>query len=145
MSDPSFRPIGPDEAAKIAALFEAAYAPFRKTLPDLPDMTEGLAEELAETENWAAEDARGLSAVILLRVEDKALFIANLAVRPDTQGQGLARKLLEMAETRAGDLGLHRMLLTTHADMLGTIAVYKRLGFEVTERLEGALRMGKGI
>ena len=145
MSDPSFRPIGPNEAVAIAALFEAAYAPFRETLPDLPDMTEGLAEELAETENWAAEDARGLSAVILLRVEDKALFIANLAVRPDTQGQGLARKLLELAETRARALGRHRLLLTTHADMQGTIAVYKRLGFEVTERLEGALRMGKGI
>ena len=145
MIDPQFRPAGPADADLIAPLLDAAYAPHRATLPDLPDMTEGLADDLAQTENWMAEDDKGAKAVLLLMPDADALFIKNLAVRPDTQGQGLARKLMALAETRAHTHGLPCLRLTTHADMSDTIAVYKKLGFEVTQTFPGALRMEKPV
>jgi ribosomal protein S18 acetylase RimI-like enzyme len=62
------------------------------------------------------------------------LLLDNIAVRPERQGQGLGRRLIEFAEAEARRLGYRELRLYTHEKMVENIALYRRLGFEQTGR-----------
>ncbi|PZQ52313.1 MAG: GNAT family N-acetyltransferase [Rhodovulum sulfidophilum] len=54
----------------------------------------------------------------------------SVYVRPDVQGGGLGRRLMEALIARARDLGKHVMIAGIEAGNLGSIALHERLGFE---------------
>jgi GNAT superfamily N-acetyltransferase len=71
--------------------------------------------------------------IVLIPAAD-CLLIENIAVAPSAQRRGLGRRLMEFAEQRAADLGLHRLTLYTNEVMVENIAIYARLGYRETER-----------
>jgi len=78
----------PEDMGAVRALLEAA---------DLP--TKGL----ERTEGWVAEEnGRLLGHVALERTADAAV-LRSLAVAPSAQGRGLARRLMDLAESEAGN------------------------------------------
>jgi ribosomal protein S18 acetylase RimI-like enzyme len=79
----------------------------------------------------------GLHGVIVMRVEEGALFIENVAVHPRHQKQGLGSQLMAFAEAHAVRLGVPEIRLYTHARMTENIAFYTRRGYvEVDRRLD---------
>src|SRR5207248_3702868 len=85
------------------------------------------------------EEADGvIAALIVLLPRPDHLLLDNIAVRPDRQGRGLGRRLVDFAESEARRLGYAELRLYTHATMTENIALYKRLGFEETGRGEQA-------
>ncbi len=62
------------------------------------------------------------------------LYLDTVAVRPDAQGAGLGRLLLEFTEARARALGLPEIRLFTNAMMWENQTIYPRLGYETVER-----------
>ena len=139
------RRAGPEDAADLIAVIDAAYAPVRATLPNLPDVSEGVARDIAENLVWVATaDGEILGGLILIAAGDHAL-LANVAVSPEAGGRGVGRALIAAAEAAARDLGLAEIRLRTHARMAGNLALYARLGWRETGRDGDSVRMAKPL
>jgi ribosomal protein S18 acetylase RimI-like enzyme len=82
------------------------------------------------------EEAGSPLALIVLRPEEDAIFVENIAVDPQAQGKGHGRALLAFAEDEARRLGLAAIRLYTNAAMTENLAYYPRLGFRETDRRE---------
>jgi GNAT superfamily N-acetyltransferase len=81
------------------------------------------------------EDADATTAaIIVLLAKPDHLLLDNIAVRPDSQGQGLGRLLIAFAEDEARRLGHAELRLYTHEAMTENLTLYGRLGFVETGR-----------
>ena len=69
--------------------------------------------------------------------------ILRLMVRPELQGRGAGRLLLEGLHTTAADLGLEQLMLTTRGGT-GVEGFYERVGYTVVGRHPGAIRLEPG-
>lgn len=76
----------------------------------------------------AALDEEGhiLGCLMLTPREDSEIQMRQVAVRPDLQGTGLGRKLVDEAERKATELGFTRMML--HARDVA-VGFYERLDY----------------
>lgn len=72
--------------------------------------------------------------MLVLVPESDHLLLDNIAVRPDCQGQGFGRVLIEFAEREAKRLGYTKLRLYTHEKMTENIDLYRRIGFMETGR-----------
>jgi len=68
-------------------------------------------------------------ACMFLTPQPDALYVGKLAVHPAQQGQGHARRLLDLAATRAKALGFAELELQTRVELLENHVVFQRLGF----------------
>jgi ribosomal protein S18 acetylase RimI-like enzyme len=59
-----------------------------------------------------------------------------VAVAPEVQGSGLGRLMLEFAEQAAIKAGYHAIRLYTNEAMTENIALYSRIGYAETHRVE---------
>jgi ribosomal protein S18 acetylase RimI-like enzyme len=64
------------------------------------------------------------------------MLLDNVAVAPAAQGSGLGRLLLEFAEHAATKAGYHAIKLYTNEAMMENIALYSRIGYAETHRVE---------
>jgi len=71
-------------------------------------------------------------AVVFLTVKPGRLYLGKLAVDASMRGQGLARRLVAQAETRARILGLPVVELETRVELVENHATFARLGFAKT-------------
>jgi GNAT superfamily N-acetyltransferase len=81
---------------------------------------------------WVAPDEAGdpLGYVIVDRVDGNA-HVEQVSVRPDHQGVGVGRALIEHVVAWAADKGLPAVTLTTFADVPWNAPLYRHLGFRV--------------
>ena len=69
--------------------------------------------------------------------------ILRLMVRPELQGRGAGRLLLEGLHRTATDLGLEQLMLTTRGGT-GVEGFYERFGYTVVGRHPGTIRLAPG-
>jgi GNAT superfamily N-acetyltransferase len=74
--------------------------------------------------------------MIVLIPEDGAMLLHCVAVRPDAQGRGFGRVLLNFAETKAREAGYDLIRLITNQAMFENQAIYKHYGYAETHRGE---------
>jgi ribosomal protein S18 acetylase RimI-like enzyme len=128
------RPAEADDRSAVEAIVKAAYEPWVpvigvEPLPLTADYGDLIGQGLVHVlENDA------IDALIVLRPEDDALLVENVAVDPDRQGRGLGRRLLTFAEFRARSLGLPAVRLYTNEKMAANIGLYRFLGYSETGR-----------
>lgn len=120
------RPAAPADARGLVHVVKAAYAAFAPL--DLPPVAEGLDDDIRDHSVWVAELGGQIVGGVVLVLSDPPK-IANLAVDPAVKGQGLGRKLVDLALSAARDAGYAEIRLTTHKDMSATRAFYARLGW----------------
>jgi GNAT superfamily N-acetyltransferase len=60
--------------------------------------------------------------------------IKRMWVSPDWRGEGLGRRMLARLEGAAVELGYHRIVLDTNAELTEAVALYDRAGYLRTER-----------
>ena len=73
-------------------------------------------------------------ACVFLTRKPQALYIGKLAVARSHRGQGLARALVDMAESRARALHLPALELQTRVELTENHATFRALGFTETAR-----------
>nr|WP_255599387.1 GNAT family N-acetyltransferase [Hasllibacter sp. MH4015] len=130
------RRAGPEDADAVAALVDAAYRPWIDVMGMTPGpMLDDYAARIAQDWVGLRDDAQGLAEVMVLIETDDALLLDNLAIRPDLQGQGRGKGLLDVAEAVARDRGFTRLRLYAHEKMAANIAFYSRHGFAITHRV----------
>ena len=77
--------------------------------------------------------------------ENDQASIANIAVAPNFQGQGVGGGLMKFAESKARENGFSELRLATHLLLNENISLYRHLGWEVTDRDETRVFMKKKI
>ncbi|MBW9052217.1 GNAT family N-acetyltransferase [Rhizobium mesosinicum] len=93
---------------------------------------ESLAEKAKAEIAYAVENAGQLAGCIFLRPEADCLYVGKLAVLPSAQGKGIGRRLLEIAEETARELGLQALRLETRIELFGNHKTFAAWGFERT-------------
>jgi ribosomal protein S18 acetylase RimI-like enzyme len=80
-------------------------------------------------------------ALLVLVPQTEAMLLDNVAVSPDSQGQGLGRQLIDFAEQTAVASGYRSIKLYTNEAMTENIAAYSKMGYAETHRaVEHGLR-----
>jgi GNAT superfamily N-acetyltransferase len=132
------RRANPDDAAAVAACVRRAYARYEQRLPRPPKpVLADYAVVLRETVTFVLQRITGECLGILVLVpKSDHLLLEKIAVEPAWQGQGLGRRLLELAEAEAHRLGLPEVRLYTNALMSENRALYSRIGYAEYDRRE---------
>lgn len=77
---------------------------------------------------------RRIVGLIVMWAEDDNWYIDNIAVRPDVQGEGVGKTLLDAAEAAARRNGCGELRLYTNEAMTDNLDYYPRRGFIETHR-----------
>ena len=123
----------------------AAYAAYDGRISDLPDVTAGIAEDIARDVVWIAESGGAIVGGLVMRLAGDVAHIANLAVHPDGAGAGLGKRLMRRAEEQVHDAGVQEMRLATHVDLTEVQAFYARLGWSEFARAGNKVEMAKTL
>jgi ribosomal protein S18 acetylase RimI-like enzyme len=140
----AFRAATPADAALVRELVRAAYAKWvpvigREPRPMTADYDRALREH--EIEFLSADGE--IAGLIETMLQPDHLWIENVAVRPERQGQGIGRRLLAHAERKAAAAGHAELRLLTNAAFTTNVTLYSRLGYRVerTEEWAGGLTL----
>ncbi len=142
----SFRPTAEHDAACLPAIERAAGQRFRD-YPDLAWLADGDVISAEQHLDYAEQGlswlalANGLPVgFILTEAHASSLFIVELSVHLNWQGQGIGRQLIACAADHARRMGLTSLTLTTFRDVPWNAPFYARLGFEFVTALTPELR-----
>jgi predicted kinase/GNAT superfamily N-acetyltransferase len=128
-----FRPATAADAAMIRDITRAAYARWvpvigREPRPMVADYAEALHKHRIDL--W--QNAGTVCALIEYRLEPDHLWIENIAVLPEAQGQGIGRRLLAHAEAECRAAGLREIRLLTNAAFEANLRLYEACGYQMT-------------
>src|SRR5262245_13686685 len=130
MTAAALRPAAPDDAPRLAALVDSAYAPYVQRLGRPPrPMTDDYDQVIREHEVTVAELDGEIVGLLVLAVDDEGFLVDNVAVDPGRQGTGVGRLLLEHAEAEARRAGFDSIYLYTHELIVERIELYQRIGY----------------
>ena len=147
MTDPTIRKATLEDVPQIVACIDAAYAPYIKTIANLPPVSESIDLDVVDNLVWVVEDDGAIAGVVVCveQTQPRAMKLANLAVHPSQGGKGLGGKLIRHAEQSARELGYVEMQLNTHKDMTDTQRLYFRLGWQELARDGATVTMKKSL
>ncbi|WP_346907336.1 GNAT family N-acetyltransferase [uncultured Roseibium sp.] len=133
VSHPAPRPAVPEDAPRLLALAERAYAPWVEVIGAIPQpMTGDYDAFVAEHEVWVTGPDDPLSGSLVLIREPDHMLLWSIAVDPSAKGAGLGNFLLDFTLKRAEALGLPEVRLFTNVLMDTNRAWYARHGFHET-------------
>lgn len=123
----------------------AAYAPYKERMQGqhLPPLEVDYAREIAEYPCWVVENEGKIAGGLIMVFEAEVASIANIAVHPNYQGQGLGGQLMAFAEGEARRRGYNEMVLATHVLLTENVRFYEKLGWSVYARDEVRVQMRK--
>lgn len=132
---------------KLKSCMISAYSSYLDRLngKPLPPMEVDYREEIASYPVWVAESGGEIVGGLVLLREESYLTIANVAVHPDFQGNGLGRGLMNFAETEARQRDYYELRLATHVLLTENLAFYTQLGWKEIERDDLRIYMRKII
>ena len=134
--DVTVRPAAVEDAPSLTAIADEAYGIYVSRIGRRPaPMVADFSVHIANRECYALEDANGIAAYIVTYPRDSDQFVENVAIRPDRQGQGYGRALMNFAEIQARKNGLGLMVLYTNLKMTENLAFYPRLGYVETKHI----------
>ena len=97
-------------------------------------MLDDYAARITADQVWVLVDAGGIAGVLVLEDGPDAFMLDNIAIRPDRQGLGFGRLLLDFSEAEAVRCGWGAITLYTHVLMVENIAIYAARGYVERER-----------
>lgn len=122
------------DVPQLKQCMDGAYAPLKARLPDLPDVSGELEQEIEQRTVLVAEVHGGIAGCAILDTAGSNAHLVNIAVDPGFKGQGIGRTLVMAAENRARQDGANNMALATHIDIPENVAFYRHLGWSETSR-----------
>lgn len=135
------------DADGLRSCMESAYTPYLERMGGarLPPMDVDYLSEITDYPTWVAEENGTIVGGLIMSFEDDRAWIANIAVEPDCQGQGIGGALMRLAESEAGSRGFSELHLATHVLLHENVSLYRHLGWQETGRDEVKVSMKKMI
>jgi len=137
----------PEDSKYLKNCMESAYSTYQERMGGarLPPMNVDYLSEIKNFPTWVVEsEGRILGGLIMVFGIDQA-SIANVAVNPEFQGQGIGGELMRFAESKAREKGYIELQLATHVLLEENISLYRHLGWEETGRDKTRVFMAKEI
>jgi tRNA threonylcarbamoyladenosine biosynthesis protein TsaE len=130
----AIRPMTEADAAAVAALIRAAFAPLRIDPPPsaLGETTESVAAQVHAGGGAVAEVAGRLAGAVLWQEREDALYLGRLAVDSRHRRRGIARNLIAAAEAEAGRRSLARLTVATRLVLTDNRLMFATCGFRET-------------
>ena len=133
----SLRPATRNDLAAVQEIVRAAYTHYIARIGREPGpMLDDYASLIDEGGVHVAERDSVIQGLLVLIPRGEAMLLDNVAVAPEAQGTGLGRTMLEFAERAAIKAGYPAIILYTHEMMTENIALYTRIGYAETHRIE---------
>jgi len=133
------RPATADDGDAIRRIERLASERFREVgldsvADDEPDTVETLTAYADAGRSWVAVDPAGEPVgYVLVDVVDGCAHVEQITVRPDHQGAGVGRALLDRVRAWAITNGREAISLTTFTDVPWNRPLYEHLGFHVLD------------
>jgi ribosomal protein S18 acetylase RimI-like enzyme len=135
-NSPRIRGAAADDVARIGAIARAAYAIYVPRIGREPaPMAADFEAEVAANRVVVIEAAGSVRGYMIAWPEPDAYFIENIAVEPESQGDGLGRRLIDHAAAQAEKLKLPALRLYTNVLMTENQSMYAHIGFVETHRV----------
>jgi ribosomal protein S18 acetylase RimI-like enzyme len=134
----------PADAEQVQAISAAAYIPaYGPILGTAPGpAVEDYRPRIARGETWLLESASRPIATLILERHPDHILVYSIAVLPQHQRQGHARRLLAFAQEQARSAGRPEIRLYTNDRMTGNLALYRNCGFIEAGRRPHPTRAG---
>ncbi|WP_020139374.1 GNAT family N-acetyltransferase [Streptomyces sp. 351MFTsu5.1] len=133
MTNDEIRPARPADVPAVKAVTDAAYEHYIERIGLVPQpMRRDHAANVAAGQVYVTGDP--VAGLVVVEERADHLYLDNIAVRPDAQGQGVGGRLLRFVEAHARARGLAEVRLYTHAKMWENQEIYPKFGYEVVER-----------
>jgi GNAT superfamily N-acetyltransferase len=130
------RRAGYADVPMITTCVDSAYQHYIPILGKAPGpMLDNYAQVVQEHEVYVVGHDDQKFGVLVLRISKSRILLDNVAVSLGFQGQGMGKKLVEYAETRAAELGYGEIDLYTHELMKENILMYQNWGYEICRRV----------
>ena len=136
------------DTAGLAQCMESAYSIYQDRMKGerLPPMDIDYAAEIANYPTWVVESDEGdILGGLIMVFEDGQASIANIAVDPRSQGQGIGGALMKLAEEQARSRGFSEIHLATHSLLQENVSLYLHLGWKESGRQGVRILMKKEI
>lgn len=126
------RPTEPADAETIQAIAEEAFALYlpRMNGQKPAPMLEDYAALIQKNQVYVLQKAYTVCAYLVIIPESDTMWLDNVAVAKNSQGQGYGRALITYAEQTAQKKGFARIRLYTNVAMTENISLYTRLGYQ---------------
>ena len=133
------------DAPRLQECMEASYSTYLERFSGirLPPMDVDYAHEIANFPVWVAESAGAVVGGLVLMFDGEQATLANIAVHPGFQGQGLGKGLMSFAEATARERGYKELHLATHKLLTENESLYLHLGWEEVNRDDSRVYMCK--
>jgi N-acetylglutamate synthase-like GNAT family acetyltransferase len=104
------------DAVELKNCMTLAYAPYQHRMEDkrLPPMDLDYSSEIRNFPTWVLEQDGSIVGGLTMNFASAHASIANIAIHPEFQGQGLGSGLMNFAETKARELNFTELRLVTH-------------------------------
>jgi ribosomal protein S18 acetylase RimI-like enzyme len=137
----------PADSENLKNCMESAYNTYQERLGGvrLPPMDVDYSSEINNYPAWVVESEGSILGGLIMVFENDHASIANIAVNPRFQGQGIGGELIRFAETRARENSFSELRLATHVLLEENISLYRHLGWEETGRDGTRVFMNKVI
>ena len=137
----------PGDAEGLGACMQSAYSVYQERMGALrlPPMDVDYLSEIENYPAWVVESEGMILGGLIMVFENDRASIANVAVSPNCQGQGIGGELIGFAESKAREKGFSTLHLATHVLLEENISLYRHLGWEETGRDETRIFMAKAI
>jgi GNAT superfamily N-acetyltransferase len=137
----------PEDSDGLKSCMESAYAAYQDRMGEerLPPMDADYSSEISDYPTWVVESERGILGGLIMVFENNHASIANIAVDPRFQRQGIGGGLIRFAESKARENNFSELHLATHILLDENISLYRHLGWEETGRDETRVSMEKKL
>ena len=131
------RPATLEDIHAVQEIVQHAYSPYVSRIGREPGpMLDDYAALIAANRVHVVEQDGTVQGLVVLIPEHDAMLLDNVAVAPAARGTGIGRTMLQHAERTAKMAGYDRIKLYTHEAMTENIALYGRIGYSETHRVE---------
>ncbi|HJP17658.1 MAG TPA: GNAT family N-acetyltransferase [Nitrospinota bacterium] len=136
-----------EDADGLKNCMEAAYTAYQDRMGGvrLPPMDVDYLSEINNYPTWIVEAEGKILGGLIMSFENNQASIANIAVDPKCQGQGIGGALMKLAESKARENNFSELHLTTHVLLHENVSLYRHLDWEETSRNEAKVFMKKDI
>lgn len=123
------------DISKIQQVISEAYQRYVPRIGRLPaPMTDDYSSQIAKGHVWVLRIGSELAGILVLKPESAHMLLENVAVKPERQGEGFGRLLIQFAETTAREYGYQQIQLYTNVAMHENLALYSKLGYQELRR-----------
>lgn len=146
-ASPQIRQAIAEDSGGLKACMESAYAGYQARMGGrrLPPMDVDYLSEIENYPVWVVESEGCIIGGLIMDFDSGRASIANIAVSPDFQGQGIGGRLMQYAEATAREKSFSELHLATHVLLEENLSLYRHLGWQETGRDEFRVQMKKAI